>query len=1105
MVESTQITPHGSTVAPGLHAPINLYYPTATAREAGTGELNGVVLSAKHLYQWAYQVDTQTFWALVSMAPLTWVQINLTVTDLSAIHSAMVPPNLHAPINLGYPNATDRENGANEVNGVTLTEAHVGQWAKQLDDGTHWELLTFGPITWAPVGASTGGVREPTTENMDVYLSPTGDDDTGDGSSGAPYATFTRAWADVKDLRILHRARLIPAAGVYNAFPDQLLLEIGPGGSAVMDASGEAYPVVAGPFTADTVDDVGPLDPFSGAMAYDITVDPDPSWAVDLHYGKFLYFHDGDSANMAYPIRKSTNYALRTFNSVYGFAPGDSFSIVSSPVVINVNHQVTIMNVGPSDTSTSEPSARLGIAGIEMRVATGDWWLPPMVLEGMNLFWSLGNLVDMWDTDHQSTPLVLRDSSVNWGLLPAGSFANADLEKYFGYSFAVLPYAGSTTMDEGTDIVVYDSGLGRGISLFSCRRKVLVSGDHGSMWWCMVGGVTNFLGDSTPYSLGVGSVDLNTVYMDQLGWEGTAIDLYGHHAEVVSCYIDNCELPMRMNGGAYVAAAFWHAGVVSGKFGLEIQGASTFKTQTSDPFSVGGTDGAIQMRRKSLPPFYTTGIHKGWPMPGAEYEFQGTRVLGLNGSEFGSVDREIYLDAVSGDDANGSGSNSAPFKTFTRVFDDFKDRTISAVLKILPVAGQYTDFPERLELNFAPGGRVVIDGSGNPDVVINSHTITGLNNVGPPDIWGDALQTELITSSAGWTPGPDPYYGYFMRFKSGNYNGKVMPIWTSSNPTAYAIVTSLAFYSFGPDDFDVVDCPVRIDVAHGISIVANYAGVQLQEAEGPQLCVAAVEFHCGDSSTYEVTPLELVNLSAVFSFSKLIDKYTADAQGVPLVLRNSKVDYDNVPANTFDDDELEDWFARAFYVMGKGGTPSIDNGVDVMIHDSSWAGGIASLMCRRRIFTATRSAPIIYSACGGISTRGQSSAVWTPVVSNLFLDHVIIHQLHFDDTCIEAYNCHISIDHVYQVSGKLGLYMWNGSFCRVRWWHGGSVNYPFAAVIAACSDMYVENPSASRVSIIGSLGVIGWEWDGSYTAAWPGWGGFVQKAGSHLEVQGSTG
>ena len=70
-------------------------------------------------------------------------------------HSEVAAGSRHAPHNLVYSNATNREAGTNEASGITLTADHVYMIAKQTDEESFWLLLDHSPITWLKIRDST--------------------------------------------------------------------------------------------------------------------------------------------------------------------------------------------------------------------------------------------------------------------------------------------------------------------------------------------------------------------------------------------------------------------------------------------------------------------------------------------------------------------------------------------------------------------------------------------------------------------------------------------------------------------------------------------------------------------------------------------------------------------------------------------------------------------------------------------------------------------------------------------------------------------------------------------------------------------------------------
>lgn len=70
---------HSEVVAGNRHAIHNLEYMTASHREAGTNEVNGITVSSDNLYQVAFENITGTYWVLTAIGPpLVWKQL-LTV------------------------------------------------------------------------------------------------------------------------------------------------------------------------------------------------------------------------------------------------------------------------------------------------------------------------------------------------------------------------------------------------------------------------------------------------------------------------------------------------------------------------------------------------------------------------------------------------------------------------------------------------------------------------------------------------------------------------------------------------------------------------------------------------------------------------------------------------------------------------------------------------------------------------------------------------------------------------------------------------------------------------------------------------------------------
>ena len=75
-----------SAVAPGsIHTPVNLTFPDAANRIAGTNEGSGITLSSDQLYDFAKQDDDDTLWMLTGVGPITWDQVYTSAATLSLV------------------------------------------------------------------------------------------------------------------------------------------------------------------------------------------------------------------------------------------------------------------------------------------------------------------------------------------------------------------------------------------------------------------------------------------------------------------------------------------------------------------------------------------------------------------------------------------------------------------------------------------------------------------------------------------------------------------------------------------------------------------------------------------------------------------------------------------------------------------------------------------------------------------------------------------------------------------------------------------------------------------------------------------------------------
>ncbi len=455
----------------------------------------------------------------------------------------------------------------------------------------------------------------------------------------------------------------------------------------------------------------------------------------------------------------------------------------------------------------------------------------------------------------------------------------------------------------------------------------------------------------------------------------------------------------------------------------------------------------------------------------------------------------IYLDPVNGDDIANIGSQASPWKTFTRAFRDIQNLKIKHVIKIFPVAGTYTAFPEYLDLNFEPSGRIIIDGSMNTYPVISGpHTIDDIADVGPATIWGYAVGTDLDVLPA--PTSVDSLYGKFCQFTSGNYNGKLVSIIRNNHSINYNMRVHADYHGYQiGDTFNVVDCPVKIDVNHSITIKANDLHQYLSGFNTNNFLVAAVEFKIGGVATYDNMFLE--NLNANFAFCKLVDSHTDDDDNIPLFLSNTRMNMDWVSGYYYDSD-LEDPFTNGFTVLAKNENPNLPDGNDLVYFNNSWPSGLNRIFSRRKFVCTSPSLDIVSCFCGGITTRPGD--IYGHTKSTIYVLDLLIHQIAFTENVFDLSNVVLYAESIYIVNGGAPVILYDDSFFRSRWFHGYT-EQAYAIYIGWNSTFHVDYPS-SRTTIDGVTGFAAWQFDGSGLATKPSEGSFVQKADSFVSVQG---
>jgi len=178
--------------------------------------------------------------------------------------------------------------------------------------------------------------RTRTLSNLDIYVNgSTGSDTTGNGSSGSPYATITRAYEDVPYC-IAHAVHIHVAAGAYTDFPDVIENDVTASGQIVIDGSAALADVATGLAIA------GGGWSVSLAEVAGIITEASGGLTPDAFRNKFIQFTDGPRAGLLATVAKNT--ATEIVMGCHSTAPvaGDAFKIVEPGVSITVAKDIEV-------------------------------------------------------------------------------------------------------------------------------------------------------------------------------------------------------------------------------------------------------------------------------------------------------------------------------------------------------------------------------------------------------------------------------------------------------------------------------------------------------------------------------------------------------------------------------------------------------------------------------------------------------------------------------------------------------------------------------------------------------------------------------------------
>lgn len=521
------------------------------------------------------------------------------------LHDLEAPGSVHVPHDLEYPNASDRVAGTNEVFGHTLESRHIGRVARQNDNWTFWVLRNYDPILWVPFSAQGFA----TTEDAEIYInSTTGSDDTGDGSIAAPFASFGRAFLDYPaGMRIRHKIKIKPAAGDYSELPilDYFYEE---NGGIIVDASGETYPVEAGPFTVSTVTPIGNPGPWGAPpLATDLQVSGSPGWSVDAYKDKFIHILTGNWAGYVLPIWKNDGDTIRLQRDVYTFVNGDTFNIVDCPVNVNATN---IMYLGGSGKNLRTIGLRFDFlfSGVCFNLDVGARG-PTSFKDAIAIF-SFCKFVDKWDGDDFSRVLSLGNVDLNNFPLAGSLLDNDKLEDWYAYALHLISRDGAAPATPyGLDI---SASGGSSISQVCCRRPISVAGGvNKTVGKVLCGGIS---------TSGNSSYSLDTVFIEQIGFTTDGIIVFLSDIRIDAVHIAASGLPLRMFENNYVGAS-WFQGVTSAAYALELDQNGYFYITSAANVTILGTSGAVKF-------VFDGSTHAAWPTTGNSHtDPAGNRVV----------------------------------------------------------------------------------------------------------------------------------------------------------------------------------------------------------------------------------------------------------------------------------------------------------------------------------------------------------------------------------------------------------------------------------------------------------------------------------------------
>jgi len=443
----------------------------------------------------------------------------------------------------------------------------------------------------------------------------------------------------------------------------------------------------------------------------------------------------------------------------------------------------------------------------------------------------------------------------------------------------------------------------------------------------------------------------------------------------------------------------------------------------------------------------------------------------------------IYVDCDNGDDYAGNGSSSDPYKTLA--FLESLPFTIKYKIHVrFKVAGNYTGFPAFFKHRYIEDGKIIFDATGlSYPIVAGPFAIgTATNVASTPDLFGSYFGKDLqVTGTPGWSS--DQYYGKFIHVLTGNWAGKVQPVWKNDSDT---IRTFTEYYGYAPGDtFNIVDCPVTITcsyrvIVEGDSILDDELYMNTHETPwGLEFFAGAIKF-VATSATGGDRSFTFKSISAHLPFCSIVDsdKY------VFLELFNSQLNWQSVLYEpTFDNPQIDDIGSVCTNILpSNGAVPTSDN-TNVVMHNSE----ISGVVVRGRIEgIKSYDNAVTFSICGGL-TFEYSNAMNA-------ISATLIEQIGFSTIGFLAaghtkiYSCYFAAcNQAIQARGRL----------TVSYLMGNNTAGAYAIKAEEACIFYAKGGPVV-VNILGATGAIQFTWDGSTQATWPASGNSYTTTGGDI-------